>query len=145
MVLFASRALRAITPDNAADAVEAVRAVRRYPALVAALERAGIVDVGTVASAARRATGLSAIRDGARAHRALAQFQGILVLVMRAAARGSLPSTALPQLVSSLAAVDPGGRGDYEGRLIRWMDTHLPASTSAAAGALDSGPSGGSQ
>jgi hypothetical protein len=128
IVLFASRVVGRVTPDNARDAVDAVRAARNYPALVAVLERAKLVDLAAFASAARRAARLSAIEGESRTIRALAQFQGTLALVTRAVLRGSLPADSLSSVVSSLSAVDVSARGDYEGRLVRWLDGWLEAS-----------------
>jgi hypothetical protein len=138
LVLFASRTVRGVTPATVEDAIETVRAAGTYPALIAALERAKVSDVATFASAARRAAQLSAIRSHPRAIRALAQFQGALGLVTRAALRGSLPIDSLPEYVSSLSAVDLSHRGDYEGRLVRWLDEHLrePDRTAAMAAAV---------
>jgi hypothetical protein len=55
MVLFASRRLARAAPGDVRDAVDAVRAAGAYPALTMALERAGVTDIATFASAARRA------------------------------------------------------------------------------------------
>ena len=132
MVLFASRRLGRITPETALDGVDAVRAAGAYPALIAALERAGIVDLAAFASAARRATELSKIEDDARAFRAQAQFQGALALVTRAASRGSLTADSVTELVSSLAAVPVSEHGDYEGRLACWLGSWIHADARAA-------------
>ncbi|HSL22966.1 MAG TPA: hypothetical protein VK886_15650 [Vicinamibacterales bacterium] len=125
IVLFASRNLESIGPDVQRDAVEAVRAAWSYPALTAALERAGLADVHAFAAAARRAAALGAIRDRTRANRALLQFQGTMALIARSAKRGGVPSRSLPTLVSSLSAVDVNREGDYEGRLVDWLSTHV--------------------
>ena len=126
-VLFASRILGPITPENARRSVEAVRAAAEYPSLVTALERAGLRDVETFAAASRRAAAIAGIGDHARTARSLAQYQGVLALVTRAASRGSLPRESLPALVSSLAAVEPAESGDYEGRLVRWLAQEVGA------------------
>ena len=125
-VMFASWRIPQVTPANALDAVEVVRAAGRLPALVASLERAGLGDMPALASAARRAARLSAIGNEAVAARALTQFQGTLVLLTRAALRGSLPRSELPRLVSSLSAIDVDGRGEYKGAVARWIATNLP-------------------
>lgn len=131
-VLFASRLARASQALPFQPALDAVRAVFEYPALVAALERAGMHDVDVIAAAARRATILTAIRSDSRRSRALAQYQGTLALLVRASARGAIPRGDLPPLVASLAALDVSGRGEYEGRLVRWLATHLPPLTGRA-------------
>lgn len=144
LALFASR----VVTDITRDAVEAARAFTRFPALAATLERARVTDVRVLAAAARRAARLEAIADDGRMARSLAQFQGALTLVTRAASRGSIPAGALPELVTSLAAVDVNERGDYDGALVRWFGTRLraPAATSDAAAepprALDALPDG---
>jgi hypothetical protein len=148
LVLFASRIVKRVTPETVRDAIDAVRAVSTYPALTATLERAKLVDVAAYARAARRADRLSAIDDDTRAVRALAQFQGTLALVTRAALRGSMPPDSLSNVVTSLSAVDVSEQGDYENRLVRWLadwiETHhraslRPASTAAATSAESPG------
>jgi hypothetical protein len=144
MVLFASRRLGQITPGTARDGVDAVRAAGAYPALIATLERAGVVDLAAYASAARRATELSKIEDEARAFRAQAQFQGALALLTRAASRGSLTANFVTELVSSLAAIPVSEHGDYEGRVARWLgswirDARAAQSPQSAATATSAG------
>ncbi len=134
-VLFASRILTQVTADSAGDALEAVRTMGAYPALAATLEGAGLRDVTAFANAARRARRLSGIGDRTRAARALSQFQGVLALLARGARRGSLPQSALPSLVSSLAVVDVNAQGDYEGRMVRWVEQHLGSEPDAATSA----------
>ena len=123
MVLFASRRLGTITQAAARDAIDAVRAAGAYPALTTALERAGVTSLAAFAAAARRATALADIDDEGQAFRAMAQFQGALALLTRAGARGSLAPADASALVSSLSAIDAGGRHGYEGRLVRWLGT----------------------
>jgi hypothetical protein len=120
-VMFASRSVARVTPDDAGDAFEAVRAVGGYPALVGVLERAGVTEVAVFARAARHAAQLSAIDETGRAVRALAQFQGALAVLTRGAVRGSVPAGALSSGVLSLAAIELGPRGDYDGRVVRWL------------------------
>jgi hypothetical protein len=125
LVQFASRIVGRVTPETTRDAIDAIRAAGDYPALVAILERARLTDIAVFARAVRRAARLTTIEQSARAVRALAQFQGILALVTRATLRGSLRAESLPEIVVSLAAVDVSERGEYEGRLVRWLDAHL--------------------
>jgi hypothetical protein len=124
-VLFASRVVRRIGPATMQDAVDAVRGAAAFPALSATLERAGVADVATFAAAARRAVRLSEIGDTSRAARALSQFQGAVALISRAARRGSVPAPSLPGLIASLSAVEISERGDYEGRLVGWLEARL--------------------
>ncbi len=137
VVLFAGRTLKRIDPSRERDAIEALRAVAVYPALAMSLERAGVTDVTQFAAASRRAAQLATIDDRTRAGRALAQFQGALALLTRAASRGNLPLSALSAHVSSLAALQPNERGDYDGRLLRWLDSSLlePSAKTIASGA----------
>jgi hypothetical protein len=143
MVLFASRVLPSVTADNVRDAITAARAAGSYPALVTALERVRLADVGVYARVVRRAAQLSGFGD--RGVRAIAQFSGALAFLTRAASRGSVTDDALASAMSSLAAVEPSDRGDYEGRLVRWLEkvveassqTTVPSSDIAAATPID--------
>lgn len=131
LVLFASRVLRDVTPETAGEALDALRTARAYPTLSSALERAGITDAAIFAAAGRRATDIARIRSRQVAHRTLAQFQGTLAILTRAAARSAEPSEAVGQTVLSLAAVDIDSRGDYQGRLVRWLDAHVRSAAGA--------------
>lgn len=139
LVLFASRTVRRVVAENAHDAVTTLRAASAYPALAATLERARVPDLTTFAAAARRASLLSAIGDDTRRARAQAQFQGTLALLARSTQRGGVPSSSLPGVVRSLAAVDVNDRGEYEGRLVGWLDAfvkdHEPSSLTLPPGA----------
>src|SRR4029079_10070027 len=72
-VLFASRTIDRVTTANLRDAIDAVRGMIHYPALVSTLERAQATDVAVVGSAVRRAEQLSAAGYDNRSKRALAQ------------------------------------------------------------------------
>jgi hypothetical protein len=120
-VLFASRLLPTLTSATGADALEAVRAVLHYPALVGVLERAGLTSVKAFADASRRVARLSTIGDRARAERAFAQYQGALALLGRAGWRRGLRPDDLAAQVSALSAIDVNERGDYDGRLVEWF------------------------
>jgi hypothetical protein len=120
-VLFASRVVKQVTPETAKDAVDAVRGAAAYPALMATLERARESDLSVFATAARRADRLAGSGDDARALRALQQFQGALALLSRAATRHSVPAESFSTLVRSLCEVELSPRGEYEGRLVRWL------------------------
>ena len=145
MVLFASRRVGRVTRETARDAIDAVRAVGTYPVLVASLERARVTDIAVFASAARKAAEISTFDEG-RAFRPLAQFQGALALVTRAASRGSLAPDAVSTLVSSLSAIAISERGDYEGRLVSWLGSWINSAarptgpTAASAAATPAGP-----
>jgi hypothetical protein len=136
MVLFASRVLPPSMTQGDPATVEAVRATGQFPALTGTLERAGLVDPRAYAAAARRAAALSRIGKRPRAIQALVQFQGALALITRGALRRRLPDASLSALVSSLSGIDPGEHGEYEGRIVSWLDGHLPASA-ARGGSLE--------
>ncbi len=120
MVLFASRVIPRLTPENVRDAMEAVRAAGTFPALSTTLERAGVTDVVVFAAAARRATQLATIEADARGARTISQFQASIALLTRGALRGSLSARELDAHVISLSAIAPDERAGYDGRLIRW-------------------------
>ena len=112
-VLFASRRIDRLTPDNVVDAVIATRAVVKYAALSTALERARITSIPVFAAAARAAAVI--IDDEHRAAVTLAQFQGALALVSRARARGSIDDRHWPSS-SRRSAIETDIRGDYGGQ-----------------------------
>jgi hypothetical protein len=121
IVLFVSRNVAGVTPANARDALVAARAVAGYPALAAILERAGLQDVGAYAAVAGRAAQIAGLGDSPRASRVLAQFQGALALLARAAIRGTFSPAELRTHLSALAAVELSRAGEYDGRLVRWL------------------------
>jgi hypothetical protein len=124
MALFASRVIAQVTPENSTDALDAVRAVATYPALVFQIERAQITDVAVYGAAVRRAHRLAEIDESVRQHRVLAQFQGSLALLTRAAQRKSLSPDTLSALIVSLSKIELNHRGEYGGRVARWwIDT----------------------
>lgn len=140
-VLFASRLLpMRLTADQVPDAIEAVRAAGRFPALVRTLERVHVTDLAVIAAAARRAGRLAEIDDEDRAVHVLAQFQGALALVTRAAWRGSLSADAVKAHILALSAIDVAKDETYDGRVVRWLDTIVPAAHGAddiSGGALE--------
>ena len=138
LVLFVSRLEAQDARWSAPGAIEAVRAARTYPGLILSLERARLVDVDAFMAAARRAEKIAAIGDTRRSTRALAQFQGALALVTRAAIRGGIRPEALRAAVVSVSAVELSERGEYEGRLVQWLAAWLAAhSREATAPALE--------
>jgi hypothetical protein len=78
---------------------------------------------------------MTTIRDNGRATRTLAQFQGAVALVARAASRGSMRPDDFARLVKTLADVELSEQGDYEGRLVRWLNGWLAAHLRALPGA----------
>lgn len=137
-VLFASRRLGPVTAANARTSLEVVRAAARYPALVGALERAGLRDLDVYAAAARRAASIAGVGNRGRAERALGQFQGALFLITRAAVRGGLDADGLARAVSALAAVEVSPGHGYDGRAVRWLAAFVRAEPGAStSGAPD--------
>jgi hypothetical protein len=124
-VLFASRLPPPTDARSLVDTVDAVRSVARYPALVATLERLHVSDAALYAQAARRAADLSSIDGGPRAVRTITQFQGLLAVIARATARGGLDTATAHTLVRGLVVIDRGPRGDYDGRLVEWLEAQL--------------------
>ena len=133
-VLFASRVVKQVTPETVGEAADAVRAARAYPALTTTLERAGVDQVAIFARAARQAAQLSRIGHDTRAARSIAQFQGAIFLVARAAVRGGWPAGLINDAVSSLVSVEPSPAGDYEGRLVQWIAAFVDARQASSPG-----------
>ena len=143
VVLFVSRMQARDVRWAAPAAIEAVRAARIYPALVFSLERARLVDLGAFVAAARRAETIAAIDDTRRSRRALAQFQGALALVTRAALRGGVQTQTLSTTITSLSGVELSDKGEYDGGLVRWLAAWLsaqPPAANAPADATAAGP-----
>jgi hypothetical protein len=129
---FGQRIFGTASERERADALEAVQAVGRHPALVLSLERMGFREPGIYADAVRQADRIPAGGDSAPA---LAQLQGALALVERARLRHTLDARGAEELVRSLLAV-PLTEKRYDGRLGRWLaDTLLPALSRAVYGA----------
>ena len=131
-VLFASRVIGRAMPPDASAALDAVRSALAHPALAAVLERARVTDVAAYAAASRRAARLSAISDGARRARALAQFQGTLALLARMVSRGGITPAAFTQAVTSLSAIEWDQQARYDGALVRWFAAWVRSANSNA-------------
>jgi hypothetical protein len=144
IALYASRLLDGAPPGAIRDTIEAVRASSTYPALTAAFERARLRDPGAIAAAARRATQLVGVGEDANAVRTLAQYQGLLALLTRAASRHSLSPSELAAAITSVSAIDPGPRGEYDGRIVRWLLEWCRARRARADASPANGPSAGS-
>ena len=134
LVLLASRQISAITISNVPDAVAALRGALQFPAVAGTLERAHVSRLGAYADAARRARTLSAIADGTRAQLALAQFQGVLTVITRAATRGVISSDRAADLVSALSAIGLDAQGEYAGKVVEWVNDTLLGGESRAPG-----------
>jgi hypothetical protein len=131
LVLFASRRIAAITPDNVQEALAAVRGAGQFPAAAGTLERAHISRLGAYADTARRARAISAIADDARARLALAQFQGALAAIARAATRAVISPDRAAELVSSLSDINLDAQNEYAGKVVEWLTGALLAGDTA--------------
>ncbi len=125
-VLYAARQREALNSADTADALTAVRAVGRVPAVVLSLERAGTHDIGLVARLARGSDAVAAIRQPAQAFIAHAQWQGSLAVLLGAAAEGAVPPDRLRQALRELAALTPDRAGRFEGRVLAWSGGWVP-------------------
>lgn len=132
-VLFAARVFGDPGLRDSTDALAAVAAFGRYPALFRALERMHIADPAVYRGAVVRASALDGIPDRAARVRAIAQFQSTLALLVRAVSRGSLSRTEAPALVSALSAVDIDDSGRYGWRVLQWLEQTLSARQRQAA------------
>jgi hypothetical protein len=137
LVLFASRRIPAVTAGNVRAALGALRATSQFPALAGTLERAHISMLSAYDEAAQRARALAAMTDHPHAQLALAQFQGGVAIVARAATRGSLTPEDAGRLVSTLSALATDERGDYGGRVAEWLGDHLLSDRERQAQAAD--------
>ena len=137
LVLFASRQIPSVTAANVRAALGALRATSQFPALAGTLERAHISALSVYHDAAQRARALAAMTDHPHAQLALAQFQGGVAIVARAAARGSLTPEQAGGLVSTLSALSTDERGDYGGRVAEWLGDHLLADRARQSLAAD--------
>ena len=134
LVLLASRQIPAITISNVSDALAALRGAIQFPAVAGTLERAHISRLGAYADTARRARTLSGIADEARAQLALAQFQGALTVIARAATRGVISPDRAADLVSTLSAINLDAQSEYAGKVVEWVNDTLLAGESRAPG-----------
>jgi hypothetical protein len=119
-VLFASRIVKDGARANVDDAIDAVRAAWKYPALAAVLERAHATDLSVYAAASRRAARLSSIGNDDRRTRAFAQFQGTIALLARMVAVSSITPAEFEAAVSAVCRLDLD-RDAYNGALVKWL------------------------
>ena len=136
-VAFGQRVFASASEADMPDVLLALRAFPRYRMLMLTLERMGVAHAGTYASAARLANRLSALPRG-RDVAAIVQFQGVLALLQRMVAVGTIDRSQAESLVNDLAAVPLNAEGRYAGALARWLNQTLrrvmaPADTFEAA------------
>jgi hypothetical protein len=131
---FAQRVFASFPPAFVGDAISAVQAIEDRPALVYMLERMGFQDPGLYAEAVRSARRFDHLTGDAQA-RALAQFQGALVLLDRARFHRTLDLVSAESLLRWLLAVSVTEQGEFEGRIAAWIsDSALPVLTEAVYG-----------
>jgi hypothetical protein len=141
-VLFAARVFGGQHPGSTGDVSVAVAGVGRYPALVRALERLHVTDPGVYRQAVERASTLDDISDRSARTWSIAQYQSVLALLVRAAARGAVAWADAPALISSLSAVETSDGGEYDGRLARWIDERLRSRERGSASVERAGTGG---
>jgi hypothetical protein len=141
---FGVRRFATVDAATAPDAIVALRAFARYPAVMLGLERMGVATAAVYAAMARACERVAQVNDPRRGHIALAQFQGPLAVISRAARAGRIDSQQVEALVTSFAQVDLRNER-YEGRVATWIENSLlplltaarpsdPGSRSAASG-----------
>jgi hypothetical protein len=153
--LFAQRVFGRHAGDPHAIA-SALRAFMSMPALMIALERAGVTEPSAFVAAARHAQAVNAIGSGTPRDLSVALFQAAVGMIERGTRSRALPPDAARALIDSLVAIPVDrGRG-YGERVAEWMRTRLleaappapPASSdpveegvlSLLAGAVNGGP-----
>jgi hypothetical protein len=124
-VAFAQRVFPHISEAEQPDAVTALRGFGRYRALLLTLERMGVTDPPTLATAVRQAETLGAVRDAQAGTILYCQFQGALALVERLSLVRRLSPRQAHALVDSLLRVQPSGDFEYETRVAQWLESEL--------------------
>jgi hypothetical protein len=124
-VLFALHVFPHLAPDAFGDAAVAAGGLRTWPALIRTLERIGVADPAVYRHAVERASRLDEIGDATARRTAIAQYQGALAIVARAASRGSIQRDQLAPLVTALAGIETSKAGNYDGGIARWIDAGL--------------------
>jgi hypothetical protein len=130
----AQRVFADAPPALVGDAVKAVQGLEDREALVYMLERMGVTDPDLYAEALRASHELDRL-EGEAQSRALAQFQGVLLILDRARFRRTLDVVAVESLLRWLFAVPLSERGEFEGRIAAWLtDSALPVLAEAVYG-----------
>lgn len=123
---FGQRVFGVAAPAGAPDVFVAVRTFPRYRMLMLTLERIGIRAPRLFALAARHGVRLTSL-DGRRAFAGTAQFQGVLAMLLRMTAVGTLDLVDAERQVASLIAVPLDDDGRYAGAVARWIRQELGA------------------
>jgi hypothetical protein len=120
---FGQRAFAAATSDERGDVLVALRGFVRYRMLMLTLDRLGITTPAVYAAAARHASRLTAL-DHRHAFTALAQFQGLMALVVRMRRVQTIDRPKAEALVTSLVSLPISDEG-YGGGLLDWVGREL--------------------
>jgi hypothetical protein len=123
---FAQRVFGSAPPADLPDALVALRGMPRYRMLLLTLERMGVSKTAIYAAVVRHVSRLSQ-SDVTRGFESIAQFQGVVALLQRMTAVGTLDRPRAEALLLDLAAVPTNENGDYGGAVVRWIDVKLRA------------------
>jgi hypothetical protein len=119
-LLFGHRVFTNSSERELPDQLVAIQARRLYPAVVMAVEQAGIRTSRLYARLARHAELVGRVDDPARAIMASQQFQGALALTIGTIRAQSVTLEAGEQLLDSIAAT-PFEDGRYHGGIAGWL------------------------
>jgi hypothetical protein len=124
--MYAARNASALSQGRVSDASIVLRAVRRMPALVLSLERAGIDRSSLVAALCTRADQVNAVGGDDKAALAQAQWQGALAVLLAARNAAAIGSDRLEVLLGELAEAAPTSSGRFDGQIVslvaRWTE-----------------------
>ena len=133
--LFAQRVFGDRPASDASAVATALRGYLSYPALMMAIERAGIRNPAAFANAARHAARLNAIDHLPARKIAISVFQSAVALIDRASLTGTLDTSRAGTLLTSLCSLDVSSKNGYEARYRAWFRGELLAALPAASSA----------
>jgi hypothetical protein len=119
--LFGQRVFGDRPAADASAVATALRGYLSYPALMMAIERAGIRNPATFANAAQHAARLNAIDSVPVRIAAISLFQSAAALIDRATFTGAVDTARAETLVSSLCSLDVSSKNGYEARYRAWF------------------------
>jgi len=127
---FAQRVFPSPSPESLPDVFVAVQGLARFQMLVLTLERMGIADPATYATAVRTAEKVARL-DGYRAWAAVTQFQSAIAFIERTRFARAISAAEADRLVRSVCAVPTTREGDYAGGMAAWLERWLLSSNGA--------------
>jgi hypothetical protein len=133
--LFGQRVFGDRPPSEAAAVATALRGYLSYPALMIAIEQAGIRNPATFANAARHAARLNTIDPVAARKTAISLFQSAVALIDRASFSGALDTARAETLVASLCSLDVSTKDGYDARFRAWFRGEFLATLAARSSA----------